>query len=440
MHKLNGSSRIKTFLSRIASTLGTSGPTRPKPRVDRGFTADEDGLKIADPEQEPLKTAFGLHPIFRVEDIDRPQALSEPSTVRGIERRSLFSRLDAAVSADVYLFQRAERYRRYGADTEDCPRPDSSDTLALALTVWAWTRSRVGLEDEGLTAMGKALEWVDEAESSLRGFVYQRSARMLLDQLVGGSWGLDGSQVFARFIFQDIVRELETARSDHKETEGGEKAVTETTLDLGTAFTSLNQWDVGHKLLSIGLERLEAEETPDRMRQLDARSVLARSYLQQGRLTDAELAAAPIDPALLEPRDRYLWLHLQADLHGAVGRRESAYARRLEALASGLDHCGPERILEDLASLGRDRPESAELSGETARWVDVAVGHLESRVKDGAWRAGIEQLGGAVLSGSEPKDGWEPVALQKRLYRALRNELTCRSEEDDRTTEVSDGA
>ena len=211
---------------------------------------DEDGLSVAPPEQEPLKTAFDLEPTFPIDHLP----FAEPATVRGLERRSLFNRLDAAVGADVYLFQRAQRFLRHRPDSTDGGRPDVSEKLALALSVWAWTRSRLGLEDDGLVAMGRALEWSQDAGSCLRGYVYQRSARMLLDQLLSGTSYGSPSGVLGRFIFQDILRELEEAREDHMKSERGEAAVTETVLDLGTAFTSIDQHHPGHRLLYIGLE------------------------------------------------------------------------------------------------------------------------------------------------------------------------------------------
>lgn len=430
MIEMNGrnNNRWTRFLDRI----GRFGKkSRPKPRVAPPFMLDEDGLSVAPPEQEPLKTAFDLEPTFPIDHLP----FAEPATVRGLERRSLFNRLDAAVGADVYLFQRAQRFLRHRPDSTIVDRPDVSEKLVLALSVWAWTRSRLGLEDDGLVAMGRALEWSQDAGSCLRGYVYQRSARMLLDQLLGGTSYGSPSGVLGRFIFQDILRELEEAREDHMKSERGEAAVTETVLDLGTAFTSIDEHHPGHRLLYIGLERLEGQEGFDRGRELDARSALARSCFRLGRLDEGAAVLAPIDPEQLEPRDRYLWLHLQADFHKAVGRPGSAFARRLEALALGMDHCGPERTLDDLAAVGRDRPSSPELSEEAEVWVTNAVRHLVDRVKGEEWREGIRRLGRSVLSGSEPFGGWEPVALRKRLYQTLQNELTV--QEEDGTTEVS---
>ncbi len=424
---------------------GASAPPAKPPRVEPPFMLGEEGLEIAPPQEEPLKTAFSLDPSFRAGDL---RAMREPSTLRGIERRSLFNRLEAAMSADVYLFQQSQKYLRHGAEVGS--RPDSSDKLALALSVWAWSRSRLGFEDEGLIAMGKALEWSWKAgASSLRGYVYQRSARMMLDQLVEGwAWGGPNS-LLGSFLFKDLLRELESARSDHMKTEPGEAAVTETTLDMGVAFTLMEQSDPGHRFLRIGLERLESGDVVDRMRQLDSRSVLARDLIRLGRVDEASSVAEELDPDLLEPRDRYLWLQLKADLHRANGRLESGFGRRLEALASCLDHCGPERILEDLVAVGRSRPESpSELSAEAERWVTEAVLRLSGRVKTETWREGIRSLGKTVLRG--PGHGESvcyPAELQSKLYglqvqlyRALREELTLgKSEEDERTTEFTDG-
>ena len=448
MLKLNGHG-LASWLSELGRSIGLSkrvapsAPSRPARVVDPLFVVDdEEGLSIAPPQEEPLKTAFSLDPTFRMGDL---QAMREPSILRGIERRSLFNRLDAAVSADVYLFQRAQKYLRHGA--AGGARPDSSDKLALSLSVWAWTRSRLGLEDESLVAMGKALEWSWKAgASSLRGYVYQRSARMLLDQLVDGwAWG-GPSSLLGSFLFKDLLRELESARSDHMKTEGGEPAVTATTLDFGVAYTLMEQPDPGHRFLRIGLERLEAGEEVDRMRQLDSRSLLARSLIRLGRVDEALSVAEVLDPDRLEPRDRYLWLRLQADLHQASDRLESAFARRLEALACSLDHCGPERILEDLVAVGRAVPESRDLSLEGERWVTESVRRLSGRVKTKTWREGILILGKTVLTGPDPGEGGRYPAklqaqlygLQTELYGQLREELTRGKSEDDRTTEFTE--
>lgn len=426
MHPPNG-----TLLSRLGRFLGLGCfkldwlPSR----THRLFTSDKDGIRFATPEVEPLKTACALSPVFRKEHSE--VAFPEPAIIRGIERRSIFHRLDAAVTADVHLFQMSQRYRRNGADA-DSVRPDLAETLALSLTVWAWTRSRLGLEDDATVAMNKALEWVDGGSASLRGYVNQRSARTQFDQLSDSKAARKDHIFFATaFTFPDIIHELDAARKEHKKTKNGEAAVTEATLDLGTAFTTLHQPEPGHDLLYLGLNSLEARENFDVIRQLDARSVLARSYLRLDEVEKAEIVARPIDADRLEPRDRYLWLHLQADLQRAAERREPAFGRRLEALALGLDHCGPERVLDDLAALGRDRPESSRLFQEASTWVAEAAHYLADRVNDDRWRDDIGQLAKAVLSGSEPEGGWEPVELQKQLYRTLRQELTFKQDEDD---------
>ena len=341
---------------------------------------------------EPLKSVLALTDL-PVSSLMNGEVFPEAPAALEIEHWVPFDRLGAAGLADLFVFRCLGQLETRGRT------PFLTERLLSAVGAWAKTRFWLGLDEGESPAMDWVLAQVRDCPGTAAfARAYRRSGRLKDDVFRVSSPGV--LLKFRRMLSREGCQDLLSALLESSVLEGAETELGGVHLDFGRRSLFLEEPKRARDFLRMALCRLK-----DPREIFEAHFLIAKAWLLEQRPEDAAMAAENL--LTTEPPQRHQKLHLEAEIHQALGSPDQSLECRLQALRLSAGLCGMERRLEDLLVLNG-------LGAELPEIVLQTLEELKDSVDRPDWIEQVEQLESCLRN---------PDSLPDELSRCLRREL-----------------